>query len=252
MKALITGASSGIGKDIACVLAKQGWELILVARRTALLEELAQALPTSCRIITADLGDPKACYDLYEQTKNDGVDMLVNNAGFGLHGEFTSTDLQREEAMIDLNIKALHILTKLFVKDFAARNSGYILNVASAASFMPGPLMAAYYATKAYVLRLDLALREELRRRDSKVVVSTLCPGPVDTEFNSVADVRFALPGLDSRRVAEYAVAKTLKGKSVIIPGVTMKLACFGSKLLPAGLLARSAYCMQRKKGGVE
>jgi len=252
VKALITGASSGIGKDMAYVLAQQGWELILVARRTALLEELAQSLPTNCRVITADLGDPKACYDLYEQTRDEGIDMLVNNAGFGLHGEFTSTDLQREEAMIDLNVKALHILTKLFVKDFVSKGSGYILNVASAASFMPGPLMAAYYATKAYVLRLDLALREELRRRGSKVVISTLCPGPVDTEFNSVADVRFALPGLSSRKVAEYAIRKTLQGKSVIVPGITMKLARLGSNLLPSGLLARVAYCMQRKKGGVE
>lgn len=250
MKALITGASSGIGKDMAYVLAQQGWELILVARRTALLEELAQSLPTNCRVITADLGNPKACYDLYEQTRDEGIDMLVNNAGFGLHGEFTSTDLQREEAMIDLNVKALHILTKLFVKDFVAKGSGYILNVASAASFMPGPLMAAYYATKAYVLRLDLALREELRRSGSRVVVSALCPGPVDTEFNAVANASFAFSGLSSRRVAEYAVKKALQGKAVILPGLTMKLARFGAKLLPDGLVARAVYLLQSKKGG--
>ena len=147
MKALITGASSGIGRDMAHVLAEQGWELILVARRTNLLEELAESLPTACRVISADLGDPAACRRLYEQTKEDGVDMLVNNAGFGLFGEFTDTELEREEAMIDLNIKAVHILTKLFLKDFVARDRGRILNVAAIAGFAPGPLLATYYAS---------------------------------------------------------------------------------------------------------
>ena len=250
MKALITGASSGIGKEIAAVLAHKGWELILVARRTQLLEELAAELPTNCRIITADLSDPKACKDLYEQTKNDGVDLLVNNAGFGLYGEFTSTDLEREEEMIELNIRAVHILCKLFVKDFAAKNSGYVLNVASSAAFMPGPLMAAYYASKAYVLRLTLALREELRRRGSRVVVSALCPGPVDTGFNGVAGVKFALPGLNSRRVAEYTVKQLMKGKGVIVPGFTMKMTRLGSKILPDSTMARCAYYFQHKKGG--
>jgi len=250
MKALITGASSGIGKDMAYVLAEQGWELILVARRTNLLEELAESLPTNCRIISADLGDPAACRLLYEQTKEEGVDMLINNAGFGLFGEFTETEAEREEAMIDLNIKAVHILTKLFLKDFAARDRGYILNVASIAGFGPGPLMATYYATKAYVLRLGLALREELRRRGSRVVVSTLCPGPVDTEFNNVADVKFALAGLNSRRVAEYAIKKTLQGKAIILPGAAIKLARVGMGLIPATLLSRIMYNMQSKKGG--
>lgn len=250
MKALITGASSGIGRDMAHVLAEQGWELILVARRTNLLEELAESLPTACRVISADLGDPAACRRLYEQTKEDGVDMLVNNAGFGLFGEFTDTELEREEAMIDLNIKAVHILTKLFLKDFVARDHGRILNVASIAGFAPGPLMATYYATKAYVLRLSLALREELRRRGSKVVVSALCPGPVDTEFNQVADVKFNLAGLNSRQVAEYAIKKTLQGKAVILPGTLMKLAGFGAGMLPAALVARVVYHLQSKKGG--
>lgn len=250
MKALITGASSGIGKEMAHVLAQQGWELILVARRTALLEELAQSLPTSCRVITADLGDPAACRRLYEQTCGEQVDMLINNAGFGLYGDFLSTDLEREEAMIDLNIKAVHILTKLFVRDFVKRNSGYILNVASIAGFAPGPLMAAYYATKAYVVRLSLALREELRRRGSNVVVSVLCPGPVDTEFNGVAGVRFNLPGSDSRTVARYAIEKTLQNKPLIFPGSLMKLAHVGTKLLPHGFVARVVCHLQAKKGG--
>ena len=251
MKALITGASSGIGKDMACVLAEQGWDLILVARRTNLLEELAQSLPTDCRVISADLSDPAVCRQLYDQTKEEGVDLLINNAGFGLFGEFVETELEREEGMIDLNIKAVHILTKLFLKDFVAKDHGYILNVASIAGFGPGPLMATYYATKGYVLRLGIALREELRRRGSRVVVSTLCPGPVDTEFNNVADVKFALAGLNSRRVAEYAIKKTLQGKAVILPGVIIKLARLAMGLLPMGLLSRIMYNMQSKKGGM-
>ena len=198
-------------------------------------------------MIALDYADKRP---LYEQTKEDGVDVLVNNAGFGLFGEFADTELEREEAMIDLNIKAVHILTKLFMKDFVIRNSGYILNVASIAGFGPGPLMATYYATKAYVLRLGLALREELRRRGSKVVVSTLCPGPVDTEFNNVADVKFALAGLNSRRVAEYAIQKTLQGKAIILPGAAIKLARLGMGLIPATLLSRIMYNMQSKKGG--
>ena len=152
--------------------------------------------------------------------------------------------------MIDLNVKAVHILTKLFYKDFIDRNSGYILNVASIAGFAPGPLMATYYATKAYVLRLSLALREELRRRGSKVVVSALCPGPVDTEFNMVADASFTFGGVSSRRVAEYAVKKTLQGKAVILPGLTMKLARIGTKLLPDSLVTRVVYLLQSKKAG--
>ena len=250
MKALITGASSGIGKQMAYVLAEQGWDLILVARRTGLLEELAKELNNNCCVITADLGKAEECRRLYEQTKEEKIDLLINNAGFGLFGEFAETDLEREEAMIDLNIKAVHILTKLFLKDFMARNSGRILNVASIAGFAPGPLMAAYYASKSYVLRLDLALREELRRCGSKVTISTLCPGPVDTEFNSVAGASFDLPGVSSRQVAEYAVKNTLKGKAVILPGTMMKLARIGTKLLPAGLVARVVYLLQSKKGG--
>ena len=249
MKALITGASSGLGSEMARVLAQNGWDLILVARRTERLEQLAASLPVDCRIITADLSDPRACRDLYQQTRGDGVEMLINNAGFGLYGEFVDTDLDREENMIDLNIKAVHILTKLFLRDFAARDRGYILNVASSAAFLPGPLMATYYATKAYVLRLTQAVHEELRRRGSRVKVSALCPGPVDTEFNQVAGVTFGLSGLDSRDVAEYAIGNLLRGCLVIVPGGLMKATGLASKLLPDVLLTRAAYFFQHKKG---
>ena len=248
MKALITGASSGLGRDMAKVLASMGCELILVARRKERLEELAAMLPVDCRVIAADLSDPNACRELYERTKGDGVDILINNAGLGLFGPFDQTDLDAELTMLDTNIKALHILTKLFYKEFVGRNSGYILNVASSAAFLPGPLLSSYYASKAYVLRLSQALSEELRRRRSRVKISVLCPGPVRTEFDRVAGVTFSMKGLSSSYVASCAIRQMFRGRLVIIPGVTMKAAKAAQRFVPDSLLARIAYHVQKQK----
>ena len=177
------------------------------------------------------------------------LEIVINNAGFGLFGEFLETDLDEELRMIDTNIRAVHILTKLAVQDFAKRGHGYILNVASSAGFLPGPLMATYYATKNYVLRLTQALREELRHRNSAVKVCALCPGPVDTEFNKVAGVRFALNGLDAKRVAREAVDGMFAGKTVIVPGLAMKAMTVARHFAPDSLLARITYHFQHKKG---
>lgn len=248
MKALITGASSGIGRDMARVLSKKGYELILVARRRDRLEKLAKELSTSCRVIDLDVSEPEACLELYEQVKDDGIDVLINNAGFGILGEFTEIDLERELNMIDVNIKAVTVLTKLFLRDFKKKNSGMILNVASSAGFLPGPLLSSYYATKAYVLRLSQAIYEELRHEKSKVSISVLCPGPVNTEFNDVANVKFALKGLSSEYVAKYGIEKMLKRKLVIVPGKTMKLMKFLTKITPDKILLKVAYHQQKKK----
>lgn len=248
MKALITGASSGIGRDVARVLAEMGWELYLVARRTQRLEELQAELATPVTVIGADLSDADACREVYAQTAHAGIDLLINNAGFGLFGAFDQTSLETELCMIDTNIRAVHILSKLFAQDFVRRGSGRILNVASSAAFFPGPLMAAYYASKAYVLRLSEALCEELRRKASGVTVSVLCPGPVRTEFDARADVRFSVKGLNSMEVARYAIRKTMCGKLVIVPGFTMKCAHVFGRFLPDRLLARAAYHMQKRK----
>ncbi|MBP3284663.1 MAG: SDR family oxidoreductase [Clostridia bacterium] len=248
MKALITGASSGIGRDMARVLSEKGYDLVLVARRKERLEELAKELKTSCRIVCADLSKPEECEALYEQVKEEKIDILINNAGFGILGEFTEIDLSRELNMIDVNIKAVTILTKLFLKDFKKRNAGRILNVASSAGFLPGPLLSGYYASKAYVLRLSQAIYEELRHEKSKVGISVLCPGPVDTEFNDVANVKFALKGLSSEYVAKYAIEKLLKGKLVIVPGNTMKFMHFLTKVTPDKILLKVAYHQQKKK----
>lgn len=248
MKALITGASSGIGRDIARALAAQGVDLILTARRTERLEELSRELPVLVTVIPCDLSQEAECRALYEKVRPMNIDILVNNAGFGLFGAFAENDLERELSMLDVNVRAVHILTKLFLRDMIKKDSGYLLNVASSAAFLPGPLLAAYYATKAYVLRLSEAIDEELRRKGSRVSVSVLCPGPVRTEFDQTANVRFSVKGLESRAVAEYAVKGMFRRKLIIVPGVLMKCARFFERFLPEKLLLRAAYHMQKRK----
>lgn len=248
MKALITGASSGIGREMARILSAKGYSLILVARRAERMEELEKELKTDVQVISADLSTEKACFDLYEQVKGENIDILINSAGFGIFGAFDETDLSRELNMIDVDIKAVHILTKLFYKDFKEKDSGYILNVASSAAFQPGPLLSSYYAAKAYVLRLTEALAEELRRAHSKVYVGALCPGPVETEFDSVADVKFSVKGITAEYAAEYAINKMFARKIVIVPGGTMKFARFAERFLTEKFIVKMAYRMQKRK----
>lgn len=249
MKALVTGASAGIGRDIARALARRGCDLILTARREDRLRELAEELPVPVRIIPADLADRQACQMLYETVRGEDIDILVNNAGRGLFGPFDETDLETELGMLDVNIVATHMLTKLFLPDLKARGTGHILNVASSAAFLPGPLLSSYYASKAYVLRLSEAVAEELRRAGSGVRVSILCPGPVHTEFDEVADVRFSTPGLSSAWVAEYAVERMFRGQLLIVPGLRMKAAHVAARLAPDKLLSRICWNVQRRKG---
>jgi len=246
MKALITGASSGIGRDMARYLSSLGYDLVIVARRTELLEELKSELNTNVEIETLDVSKKENCYALFEKHKD--IDILINNAGFGLFGHFVDTDLDKELNMIDTNITAVHILTKLYVQEMVKRDSGHILNVASIAGFMVGPLMSTYYATKNYVVALSRALNKELKKKKSNVKVSVLCPGPVKTEFNNVAGVRFALKGLSSEYVAKYAIDKMLKNKEVILPGFTIKLSKFATKIAPDVLAIETAYHIQKSK----
>ena len=246
MKALITGASSGIGRDIARELSKRGYDLILVARNLEKLEEVKKELKTNIEIVSMDVSSPENCKQLHENYKD--IDILINNAGFGDCGYFDKTNLDKELQMINTNIVAYHVLTKLYLQDMKQKNSGKILNVASIAGFMPGPLMATYYSTKAYVVRLSEAIREELRKEKSKVQISILCPGPVNTNFNKVADVQFALKGLSSEYVAKYTTDKLFKGRFYIVPGWKIKLAKFETKIAPNNLVARICYNMQRRK----
>ena len=248
MKALITGASSGIGYDMAYYLGSLGYDLILVARSKEKLKKMQKEISTNVQIIVADLSIESKLKDVYVLCKNENIDILINNAGFGLCGKFDETDLNMEMEMINTNIRAVHVLTKLFLKDMKKRNSGYILNVASAAAFQPGPLMATYYSTKAYVLRLTTSISEELRRDKSDVVVSCLCPGPVDTNFNKTAGVVFSIKPLDSKYVSEYAIQQMFKKKLIIIPGMKMKLSIFFSRFLSTKMLAKIVYKIQKKK----
>ena len=247
MKALVTGASSGIGKDIAIYLDSLGYDLVLVARSEDKLKEICKNLK-SAEYYICDLGKREECFALYEKYKNADIDFLVNNAGYGLFGYFDETDMQKELDMIDLNVTAVHILTKLFLKDFVKNDRGYILNVASSAGFLDGPYLSNYYATKNYVLKLTMAINEELRKRRINVSVSVLCPGPVDTNFNNVAGGHFNTKSLTSKYVAKYAIDKTLKKKMIIIPSLKIKLGVFFSRFLPYRLLLKIVYRIQVNK----
>ena len=215
MKALITGASSGIGRDISRELAKRGYDLILVARNIDKLNEVKSSIQNvNVEIIQMDLSIYENCKKLYAQVENEEIDILINNAGFGVFGKFDETDLDKEIQLINTNIMAVHALIKLFLQNMKKRDKGYILNVASIAGFMPGPLMAAYYSSKSYVVKLSESIREELRKDKSNVKIGILCPGPVDTNFNNVANVKFNTKSLTSEYVARYTVNKMLKNSN--------------------------------------
>lgn len=246
MRALITGASSGIGMDMAKYLSNLGYDLVLVARNKNKLEELKKELTTDTTIYDMDLSILDNVYKLYDKNKNK-IDILINNAGFGLLGDYRDNSLDRELNMIDLNIKCLHILTKLFINDM---NTKYILNVASSAGLMKGgPLMSTYYASKSYVVDYSRALYEELRRNKSDKSISILCPGPVNTNFNNVANVSFSMNGLSSEYVAKYAIDKMFKKKLIIIPGFKTKLGIWFMNIIPSKLLLKITYNFQKKKG---
>ena len=252
MKVLITGASSGIGRDIAREFAKLKYDIVLVARNVermqALKEELEKDYEVNVNYHSVDLTDRDNCVELYEKEKE--IDILVNNAGLGDFGRFTDTSLEKEFSIIDTDITALHILTKLYLIDMKKKDSGIILNVASIAGFLPGPLMATYYAAKNYVVRLSEAIKEELAKDKSKVQISLLCPGPVKTNFNNVANVKFELSSLSSEYVARYTVKQLLKGKFYIVPGFTVRCAKSFSKITPNFILRKICYNTQKRKEG--
>lgn len=248
--ALVTGASSGIGRDISRELAGRGYNLILVSRDEQRLEEVKKEVEVEVTTIPMDLSSSENCKKLHEEVKNKfgNIDILINNAGFGEFGFLTETDLDKEINLINTNITAVHILTKLFLKDMQEVNKGHILNVSSIAGFLPGPLMAAYYSSKSYVLRLSQSIREEIRKQKSNVKICVLCPGPVKTNFNNVAGVKFGLPSFTSEHVARYTVKRMLKNKFLIIPGMTIKLTAFASKIIPSVILSKFVYMSQERK----
>lgn len=193
-----------------------------------------------------DLSLAENCVELYKQVGD--IDILINNAGFGTCGEFIETDLITELNMINTNVCAVHTLTKLFLQDMCKKNSGYILNVASIAGFMPGPHMATYHATKAYVLKLTQSIYEELRKRNSNVKTSALCPGPIKTPFLEKANVEFKTKVMTSTEVANYAIDKMFEGKYMILPGANNKMIRFLSKIVPDKTIGKIVYNMETKR----
>jgi short-subunit dehydrogenase len=255
--AVVTGASSGIGLELAGLLAADKYDVFLVARREPLLREIAEDLTRRHGIravpIVADLARPEGCALVAERVQNADVRALVNSAGFGVRGRFSETALDRDVELIDVNVRALTHLTKLLLPGMLVRRSGRILNVASTAAFQPGPLMGVYYASKAYVLSFSIALSVELEH--TGVTCTALCPGPTRTAFQAVAGVRETLQGARWTVMAADAVARAgyrgmLRGKPVVIPGTFNRLLAFGTRLVPRRLSARIARKSQELRGG--
>ena len=246
MKALVTGASTGIGREMAIYLSELGYDLIVVARDKNKLNELKNNLKTNVIVYDCDLSVVDNCFKLYGDLVDENIDIIINNAGFGVFGSYETDMLDKELNMIDLNVKCLHILTRLFVNNKSVKR---ILNVSSSAGLMRGgPLMSSYYATKSYVCSYSFALYEELRRNNSSKKISVLCPGPVDTYFNKRANVNFNLKSLDAKYVARYAINMMFKNKLIIIPGLSVKLGIFFSRLVPIKTLLKISYNIQKRK----
>ncbi len=249
--AVVTGASAGLGTEFAKQLAEKGYKIILTARREERLKRLAESLDVECIVIPADLSKTEECLRFFEAIKDMKIDILINNAGFGDCNLFLEGSLNKELDMIDVNIKAMHTLCKLMLQKMQKENHGYILNVASSAGLLPaGPYMATYYATKAYVTSLTQAIARELKEIDSKVYVGALCPGPVDTEFNDVANVEFALKGISVDYCVEYALQQMIRRQTVIVPTMIMKLSTTMGHMSPRSLAVKITSGQQRRKLG--
>ena len=249
MYALITGASSGIGWALSRELAAIGYDLILVARRKDRLIELKHELQAiyacDCVCMEYDLSDHKNCETMFLECKKYPIRVVINNAGFGKTGDYESIELSDELSMIHTNIDAVHILTKLFARHM---KKGIILNVASIAAFYPIPMMAAYGATKSYVLNYSRAVNYELKKAKKPVKICVLCPGPVNTEFNQVAGADFSLKSMTPERCAELAIAGMRKGKELIVPGATTKIMHLLSHISPSLIALPVEYRIQTKK----
>lgn len=250
MYAFITGASSGIGREIAILLAKRGYHLILVARREERLKQLKKQLQKKWDkldiiIENCDISKEENCINLFEKYQSYPITVVINNAGFGAVGNFTDISLDKELNMIQTNIIAVHIFTKLFS---ASMKKGYILNVASIAAFQPGPFLATYSATKSYVFELGMAINYELKRQGKPVHITTLCPGPVNTEFNAVAGADFALPSISAKTCARKAMEGLFSKKDFVVPSFSTKILRILTRVTPYSIILPINYKIQTKK----
>ncbi len=253
--ALITGASSGIGYELAKVFAREGYNLVVVARSEGKLAELAGHLQRehgiTVKVMAKDLSDPAAPEEIYRELQQAEipVEVLVNNAGFASYGFFTEIDLATELNMIQVNVTALTHLTKLFGREMVNRKRGKIMNVASTAAFQPGPLMAVYYATKAYVLHFSEAIANEMK--DFGITVTALCPGPTESGFQERADMedsKLVQSGMmAAQTVAEQGYQALMVGKTVIVPGFSNQMGALATRFVPRGAVAGIVRKMQER-----
>lgn len=248
--ALITGATTGIGLELAKIFAKNKFNLVIVSRNESGLKKVSDSLinefKVSVKSISKDLSKDKAANEVYNEIINENIsiDILVNNAGFGIHGAFSETDLNEDIEMIQLNITSLVILTKLFLHDMIKHSSGKIMNVASTAAFQPGPMMAIYYATKSFVLSFSEAIGEELS--NTNITVTALCPGPTKTEFQDRAGInkiklvsRNLFPMMTAQDVARIGYEGMMKGKRIVIPGFLNKMLPVTLRFVPRSIVSK-------------
>lgn len=252
--AVVTGASSGIGREFALLLAGQGHDVVLVARDAKRLGSIARGIKelhgVRTLVVPIDLGRPGSAEELYDRCARHAIvpDVLINNAGFALYGALCESALSQNLAMLRVNVMTPFVLTRLFLPAMIARGRGSVLNIASTAGFQPGPKMANYYATKSYVIALTVALAEEVR--DSGITVSVLCPGPTRTAFHDRAGIQHtqmaSLAFTSPRLVAEAGLQGLVKKKTIIVPGTLNKISAVGVRLLPLSLAAKIVQRLHR------
>lgn len=246
MKAVITGAGRGIGREIAIILSEMGYDVVLVSRSFDELYSLSSDVKTKSYVEAIDLSLPENATEIF--SRHSDAEVIVNCAGVGVFGEFDKTDLSRELQMINLNVTALHVLTKLYYKEFIKRGKGYILNVSSSAAFFVGPLYSSYYATKAYVHRLTRAISFESRKNKYGVNVTLFCPGPVNTTFGMSDKIKSGLGAVLPKIAAERAIDALFKGREVAYSDFKTRLLVYMSKLIPEWILTKIVYKQQVNK----
>ncbi len=255
-KALITGASSGFGADFADILAEKGMDLVITARRedklNAIKEKIVEKYCVNVRVIVMDLTGFDAAEKLYAEVKDENIDMLINNAGYGMYGWFERQDAAALNRMVQLNVVSAFVLANLFAKDFSAKNSGWILNTASFAAFNPTPFYAVYGATKAFLMNFSVALRTELKKNGKNVCVTAFCPGFTATEFVETAGQKrswFLEKTVGkSYPAAEEAINALLKNNPVVMPRLMNRFGAFCLRFMPRSLAADAAFMSIRDK----